>query len=289
MGLTLTTLAIVPAVLLALYVPTFAALWQGLWQVPMHSHGPVLLAVALWLFVARWSEQWRDPGLALQPLPRVGWPLLGVGVVFYIIGRSQDFAALEVASLVPVLAGCTLILFGAAFVRRMWFAYLFMLFLIPLPGSLVDSITQPMKIAVSQAAEALLYAAGYPIARAGVMLSIGPYQLLVADACAGLTSLFVLEAVGLLYLNLMRHASALRNIVLALLVLPVSFIANVVRVSCLVLVTYHFGDAAGQGFLHEFSGIVLLVCALLLLVAADSALRWGLSLRSPMATVRVVR
>jgi exosortase/archaeosortase family protein len=111
------------------------------------------------------------------------------------------------------------------------------------------------------------------VARTGVILQVGPYQLLVADACAGLNTLLTLEALGLLYLNLVRHESALRNITLAILIVPISFAANVIRVITLTLITYHFGDEAGQGFLHGFAGMVLFMAALMLIIAADTATR----------------
>jgi exosortase/archaeosortase family protein len=79
---------------------------------------------------------------------------------------------------------------------------------------------------------------------------------------------------GLLYLNVVRSASAFRNISLALLIVPISFAANVIRVVTLSLITYHFGDAAGQGFLHGFSGMVLFMAALLLTMSLDGVLRW---------------
>jgi exosortase len=113
---------------------------------------------------------------------------------------------------------------------------------------------------------------GYPVGRSGVVMTVGPYQLLVADACAGLNSMFTLEALGMLYMNLMRYSSALRNIVLALLLVPTAFLANIIRVMILVLVTYHFGDAAGQGFVHGFAGMVLFMVALGLMVLLDKML-----------------
>jgi EpsI family protein len=155
---------------------------------------------------------------------------------------------------------------------RMWFAFFFMLFMIPLPASVVDAVTQPLKIGVSYATEHLLYWAGYPIARSGVILTIGQYQLLVADACAGLNSLFVLEALGLLYMNLVRHSSVVRNVVLATLIVPISFTANTIRIIFLALITFYFGDAAGQGFVHGFSGIVLFLSALLLIIGVDGVI-----------------
>ncbi len=142
--------------------------------------------------------------------------------------------------------------------------------MVPLPGVIVDALTNPLKRHVSEIAEFLLYAVGYPIARSGVTLTIGQYQLLVADACSGLHSLYSLSALGLLYLYLMQHKSVLRNVVIGAAILPIAFGANVIRVMFLVLVTYHFGDEAGQGFLHGFAGMVLFVAALALLFALDS-------------------
>ena len=112
-----------------------------------------------------------------------------------------------------------------------------------------------------------------------MILTVGQYQLLVADACAGLNSMFTLEALGLLYLHLRNYRSALRNVLMALIVIPVSFCANVIRVMVLVLITYHFGDDAGQGFFHGAAGLVLFVTALLLIFVADRALTWLLPAR----------
>jgi len=190
----------------------------------------------------------------------------------YTLGRSQDIPILEVGSQIPVMLGVLLIASGWRALRDAWFPILFLLFLVPLPGILVDSLTLPLKESVSVVAEQLLYGAGYPVARNGVVLTVGQYELLVADACSGLHSLFSLSALGLLYLYLVRHTSWIRNAVLALSILPIGFAANLLRVLVLVLITYHLGDAAGQGFLHGFAGIVLFVAALVMLVVVDQGL-----------------
>ena len=113
---------------------------------------------------------------------------------------------------------------------------------------------------------------GYPIARNGVVLTIGQYQLLVADACSGINSMFSLSAIGLLYLHLIRYKSWLHNGLILASLLPIAFCANIMRVMLLVLVTYHFGDEAGQGFIHKFSGMVLFVAALIILLLLDTIL-----------------
>ena len=259
--------------LAVMYVPSFIDLFRTIWSTDEQAHGPIVLGLSVWLLWRKWPEV-----LAVES--RTGatvaaWGVLGIGALAYALGRSQEIYLFEIGSVVWMVAGIVLLFKGANGLRLIWFALFFMLFMIPLPGFIVDTLTQPMKMAVSWAAENILFAVGYPIARSGVILQIGQYQLLVADACAGLHTLFTLEALGLLYLNVVRHASAFRNIALAILIVPISFSANVIRVMVLSLITYHFGDEAGQGFLHGFSGMVLFVSALLLIIGADSALRFG--------------
>jgi len=261
------------------YIPTFIDLFRTLWSTDQNAHGPIVLAVGAWFLYFKARQIHADELVVCKPAPLAGGVTLGVGLLLYVIGRSQAFYLFEVGSIIPVLAGVVLVLFGKAVLRRLWFALFFLFFMIPLPGSIIDAMTQPMKIAVSWGAEHVLYALGYPIARNGVVLNIGQYQLLVADACAGLNSLFTLEALGLLYMNVMRHESAFRNVLLAVLIVPISFASNLIRVVVLALITFHLGDDAGQGFLHGFSGMVLFITALLLIIGVDSVLRAGAAFR----------
>jgi exosortase B len=263
---------IAAAGLAVLYVPTLRELFLTVWSTDEQGHGPIVLGLSVWLIWRNWSAI-DDPGLS-RPRVLAGWVTLTIGLLVFVFGRSQRILSAQALSAIFTLSAVVLLLRGPRQLKATWFALFFMLFLVPLPAALVDAITQPMKLAVSAVAANLLYALGYPIARSGVILQVGPYQLLVADACAGLHTLFVLEAMGLLYMNVMRHSSALRNIVLAVLIVPISFTANVIRVSVLALITYHFGDAAGQGFLHGFAGMVLFLSALLLILGVDSLLRW---------------
>jgi exosortase B len=197
-----------------------------------------------------------------------------------VVGRSQDIVIFDIGSQIPVLIGILLITRGVPALKALWFPLFFIVFMIPLPGFLVDVVTGPLKEHVSALAEAILYQAGYPIARSGVTLTIGQYQLLVADACSGLNSMFSLSAMGVLYLYLMRHTSWLRNGIIIASIIPIAFVANVVRVIILVLVTYYLGDEAGQGFIHGFAGILLFIISLLFLFALDSVLGWFIVDRS---------
>lgn len=255
--------------LLALYGPTVKDLFKGPWSGDQHGHGPIVLAIGLWLMWRRGPEILALPD---RPALGAGLAVLVPSVLLFVLGRSQDIIIFELGSCIGVIAGCVLLLKGGAGLRPLWFGLLFLIFMIPLPGQVVDALTQPMKIAVSYVVEWILYHAGYPISRTGVILQIGQYQLLVADACAGLNSMFTLEALGLLYMNLMGYTNAVRNTVLAILIIPIAFAANIVRVMILVLVTYHFGDEAGQGFIHGFAGMVLFMVGLVLMLFTDRIL-----------------
>lgn len=263
--------------ILALLIAGFAALavpvvwdWaQGAWLRETQGHEPLILGISAWLV-------WRRREV-LAALPAAGsrWPgllLFGFAMFVYLGGRWLGVFRLELIALMIVPAALLLYFKGPAALRLTWFAFFFLLFAIPLPFSLVLAVTGPLKAAVSYVAAHALSAVGYPVGLSGVVITVGQYQLLVNEACAGLQTMFTLEAMGLLYASLMNHSSTLRNTLLAIAVVPIAFCANVVRVMVLALVTYHFGDAAGQGFLHGFAGMVLFLVALVLVIAVDALL-----------------
>ena len=258
--------------LLTLYIPTFYDLSSGLWTSEEQAHGPIILFLSLWLIFRQWTGMIKRSDQ--QSTSSLGWIVFFVALILYIIGRSQQILIFEIGSFILVLVAVLLIKRGYIALKVMWFPLFFLLFMIPLPGQLVSFLTMPMKMAVSYVAEHILFWADYPIARNGVILQIGQYQLLVADACAGLQTLLTLEALGLFYLNLMHHTSVFRNVTLAILIVPISFTANVIRVIVLTLITYHYGDAAGQGFLHGFAGMVLFISALVLILFVDGVLQY---------------
>jgi len=252
-----------------MFVPFYLELARTIWATDEQGHGPIILAVSGWLLYMRRHVLAATP---VQPVPWLGWPLFGFAMLLYAFGKSQDIIMFAGASQIFVLAGLLLIFRGTAALRVAFFPLFFLIFMIPLPEALVAAVTAPLKSAVSAVATNLLSWMGYPVGRSGVIMTVGQYQLMVADACAGLNSMFTLEALGLLYMNLMNYTSLRRNVALALLLVPISFAANIVRVMILVLVTYHFGDAAGQGFVHGFAGMVLFMVALALMLATDKLL-----------------
>ena len=262
-------LGIVALGLAALWLPTFWDLCFGIWSPYAQGHELIILGVSGWL-IYRQRNALRD--LSSAAALRSGGALLVLGLLLYAFGRSQQFVRVEMLALSLVLAATLACFKGWAALRLIWFPLVFLLFALPLPYSLVLTVTAPLKAGVSIVATQLLLWLGFPMGRSGVVITIGQYQLLVSEACAGLQTMFTLEAMGLLYASLMNYRSWVRNASLALLVIPVAFSANVVRVMILVLVTYYFGDAAGRGFIHGFAGMVLFAVGLAFIIGADRGL-----------------
>lgn len=264
----------VPLLLVALgfallYVPTYLELARTIWATDEQGHGPIILALSFWLL---FRQRAKIAVAAGQPRLVLGWTMFMLAMLLFAFGSAQHIILFQTGSQILVLASLLLIFGGTGALRAAWFPLFFLIFMLPYPEALVSAVTAPLKSAVSAVATSLLYMMGYPVGRSGVVITVGPYQLLVADACAGLNSMFTLEALGMLYMNLMNYTSVARNVALAVLLIPTAFAANVVRVIILVLVTYHFGDEAGQGFVHGFAGMVLFMVALCLMLVLDRVL-----------------
>jgi exosortase B len=251
------------------YVPTFVHLIQGPWQTEQEGHGPLIIAACVWLV---WTSRKQLAQAKIVPAPAVGWAVLLVGLAMLFMARTQDLISVEVLSEIPVIAGCILMLSGWKVLKILAFPIGFLFFTVPAPGWMVDGATVPLKVLISDWVTRVLYAAGYPIAQNGVVIMIGPYQLLMQDACAGMNSIFALSAIGMFYVYAFRWKSKLRSVILLASVIPITIMANFLRVLTLVLIAYYGGIELVDGALHDLTGIALFVFALTLLFIFDGLL-----------------
>jgi exosortase B len=270
---------------LAAYAPTFITLAEGPWQTEQEGHGPLIIAASLWLV---WQSRAKLRNAKLSPAPIPGWLCLLSGLVILVLSRNQDIWFLEVASEIPVIAGCVLLLAGWKVLRILAFPIIFLIFSAPAPGWMVDAATVPLKVLISDAVTQVLYSAGYPIAQNGVVILIGPYELLVQDACSGMNSIFALSAIGVFYVYAFRWHEKIRGLILISLIIPITIVANFLRVMALVLIAYYGGVDKIEGPLHDLTGIALFIVAIGLMFLCEGLLSTFGALIQKIRSSRVV-
>jgi exosortase len=256
-------------------IPTVIRLAQQHWSTEAGMHGPIVLATGIWLIARE-----KDEIIALSRRGSTALFLAAAlpSLAVYVFGRAFGFLSLEATALLGLTGAIAYLYLGAAVLKHLWFPILYLCFLIPLPGWFMDWVTAPLKTGISVAAVEALQPLGYPIVREGVMLYVAQYQLLVKDACAGLNSLISLTSIGLFYIYLLHRASWRYSLFLLCWIIPVALLANFIRVVVLVLITYHFGDAMAQGFLHSTAGLLMFVTALAGIFVIDG-LSWPIRKR----------
>ena len=194
---------------------------------------------------------------------------VGGAAATLLVMRAAAVIEIEVYALFALCVAVLYAFIGWRALRILWFPLFYLAFAVPLPDSVVAAVTNPLKLWISETSVDLLYMAGYPIASSGVTIQVGQYQLLVAAACAGLNSLITLSALTLFYVYLSHRAHWRYMAVLTILTVPIAIFSNLVRVIILVLLTYHAGEAAAQGFLHYFAGMTTFAVALVTIYALD--------------------
>jgi exosortase B len=254
---------------LAAYVPTILGLINGPWQTEQEGHGPLIIAASLWLV---WQSRERLRATKISPAPISGWATLLIGLALMFLARTQDVLTAEVLSIIPVIVGCVLLSVGGPMLRVLAFPIVFICFAVPMPDWIIDGATVPLKVFISDSVTRILYLAGYPIAQNGVMIMIGSYQLLVKDACSGMNSIFALSAIGVFYAYAFRWEEKLRGLLLLVAIIPITIVANFIRVLTLVLMAYYGGPDLIEGTVHDLTGIGLFVVAVILLFVFDGIL-----------------
>lgn len=245
--------------LAALVIPTVIGIALSSWSSEQGSHGPIVLAIAVWLLVRSWPEmrERRSPGNAW-----LGAPALAAALLVYIAGHIVGSIMFQ--SLATYIAGLATLylLVGLPAMRRAWFPLVYFIFTLPPPGSFVAALTQPLRLYIASTAVALLDLFGLPVAREGLLIYVGPYTLEVQAACAGLSSIISLTAVGLFYAYALYRDRPRYCLILTGVSLILAILANLARVILIMLIAYFLGDKAAQGMLHASAGIITFLIAM---------------------------
>ena len=259
---------ILAGLILILYASVIKDLVLQWWTDPDYGHGffvPLFSGYILWHERQRWTKTEINPSNFgfLVMLGAVSLLLLGsLGAEFF----TSRF------SLVVLLAGMILFLAGWTMLRAVSFPLGYLMWMIPIPVIIYNQVTFPLQLIASRLATAGLELAQVPVLRDGNILIMSNYSLEVVEACSGIRSLMTLMALAVAYGYLVSPRRWVRYVLVALMV-PIAIVTNAIRIMGAGILARHFGPAAAEGFLHEFSGWAIFVVAVLLMFGSYWALR----------------
>jgi exosortase len=246
------------------YAPTFRYLWQKWMEEAQYSLAFLVPAVTGYFTWRKWPE--------VKSLERrsSGWglTLIVFALLLHLAGVVLDVSGPSSVSLVIAVIGGCLYFHGVALVKTLGFPLAYLVFMIPVPGGLLDRVGLPMQLGAAGASASLLSLAGLEVVRSGVLLTVEGNSFEVAQACSGMSSLVALIGVTAVFAYLTK-LKAWQKWFLFLLSLPVALAANVVRITTIGLVGYQWGQRAAMDIYHDWSSPILFLVAVSALVVMN--------------------
>jgi exosortase len=193
-----------------------------------------------------------------------GGVVLALSLLTYVASYAGGLAFPARVAMVFSLFGLVWFCLGNEFIRSLAFPIGFLLFMVPVPYSLISFVSMPLQLMATKVAAALIENCSIPVYREGNMLYFVQTQLEVAEACSGIRSIVALTMLSLVFCFLSRDGWW-RKALLVAAAIPIALVANIVRVTGTGVLAHFYGDQVARGFLHEFSGLVIFAFGLALL------------------------
>lgn len=255
------------AALLGLYLPVIRGLAADWSSNDNYSHGFFIPLISAYMVYTMKGE------LQKLPVRPKNWGILllfaGLGQLYVASVGSEFF--LQRTSLILVLLGAILYLWGSTVTRKVIVPVLYLLFMVPLPAIIWNKIAFPMQLFSSAITEHFVRLLGIPIFREGNVLHLAQTTLEVVDACSGLRSLTTMFALAAAFAWFNDYANW-KKWLLFFSAAPVAIFANMIRLTATAGLASVYGEKVAQGFLHEFSGLFTFVFGLLLLMVINKIL-----------------
>ena len=244
-----------------LYFPIISRLAEQCWNDPNWSHGFLVPIFAIFVL---WRERSQLAGLMPHP-SAWGVPLLVLATGVLVVGVLGAELFLSRVSFLLLMASLIVLFLGSQYFRAVLFPWAFLILMIPPPAILLNQITFPLQIEASKLAGMLLPLVHVPVLREGNVIRIPTMSLEVAEACSGIRSLLSLVTLAIIYGYLAETRKPVR-ILLVLASVPIAVVANGLRIVGTGLLAQHWGSSAAEGFLHSFSGWLIFLLSLALLI-----------------------
>jgi exosortase len=263
-------LLVLGAVLAWLYAPVLLHL-IGQWiHDPNYSHGFFVPAFSLFVL---WQQKDRLHNLPLRP-SWSGLLVLSCALLVLMAGVLGAELFLSRFSFLLAIAGLVVLVYGWNHLGAGLFAWLFLLFMIPIPNIIFNEVTFPLQLLASKAAAWTLPALGVPVLREGNVIQLPAMALEVAEACSGIRSLMSLATLAVIYGYFLEPRKVIR-VALALGAVPIAVLANGFRIVGTGLLVQYWDPEKAEGFFHAFSGWLIFVVSLVLLFLLHRALQWA--------------
>jgi exosortase len=252
-----------------------AALFDQWIDDPNYTHGLFVVPMAL---ILAWRRRARVR--AIDPAPSYGGlVVLAAAVAMYFVGiLAAELFTMRV-SLVTAVIALVLSTQGWGRTRALMFPLLFLLLMIPLPYVIYYKFTFPMQLWSSEFAAQVLSGLGMPVVRSGNVIELEGYSLEVVTACSGLRSMMTLGTLAVFMTDFFRMG-LFGKVILVGMSIPVAIVANTTRLTLTAIVSAMAGAGAADSFLHGFSGVVVFMSGLVLLVILGLILEWIAKKRS---------
>lgn len=254
--------------MLLIYSHVLKALVLNWWDDPDYGHGFFVVLFSgyvLWHQRARWMKSEIKPN---------NWGLLVmlVAILLLFVGSLGAELFSTRLSLPVLVAGMVLFLAGREVLRAISFPLGFLIFTIPIPVIIYNQVTFPLQLLASRLATSWLELLQVPVLRDGNILNLSNYSLEVVEACSGIRSLLTLLSLAVAY-SYFAEPRRLARYALVILIVPIAIVTNAIRIVGAGVLARNFGPATAEGFLHEFSGWVIFLSALGLLLLCHGVLR----------------
>lgn len=248
-----------------LYFPFLRTLIEDWDTNASYSHGYLIPFIAAYMIYSIRKE------LQTLKISPSSWGiliiLLGLGQLFIAKIGSEFF--LQRTSFIVVLFGLSLFLWGFSWTQKISIPILYLILMIPLPAIIWNKIAFPMQLFASGITETIIQMIGIPVFREGNVLHLAETTLEVVDACSGLRSLVSMLALSIALAYLSGELSRLKKWILFFSAAPIAIFVNIVRLTFTAGLASRWGEKAAQGFLHDFSGWLIFVMGLAMLIGTQ--------------------
>ncbi|MDY6865779.1 MAG: exosortase/archaeosortase family protein [Halobacteriota archaeon] len=254
----------IAVLIILLYFRTFTWLIESWVNNPYYSHG-FLVPLISGYFI--YKKQGTLNGIEREP-KNIGILLLILGLLMHGMGQFWTVKFLSGFSLIVVIVGLILLIYGSEAMKSLLFPVLFLAFMVPIPPSFIFSFE--MQTFSSAFATDLVNLFGITAVNAGSEIHLENCSFTVGAPCSGLRSIISLMSLGAIF-SYIHEGSNISRFSVVLSAIPIAIFANILRISSILAIADIYGSDVAMSFFHNFSGLLFFGLALLMLFAVG---RW---------------